>query len=99
MAYDGPGVLHGRTRGGVVLFGGYAGSGWAGLGDTWLFLHGQWRDLPVALSPPMCSGMAYAYDGADGRIVVQGGQSGLSFWGIDYGIETDLNDTWAFSVS
>jgi hypothetical protein len=98
MAYDGPGVLHGSPLGGVLLFGGAGGSGFGVvLGDSWFFLHGQWYPLNVEFPPPARSGEALAYDAADGRILMAGGQSAMS-GNTDGNQQVNLNDTWQFVV-
>jgi hypothetical protein len=95
MAYDGVGVTRGNAAGGVILLGGLTLSG--PVSDTWLFLHGTWRQLNVSSSPPTAWGMAFAYDAADGRIIVQGGESYLS--GENPGNSlVDMQDTWELRI-
>jgi hypothetical protein len=97
MAYDGPGVMHGHSTGGVILFGGDSAVSFV-VGDTWLFLHGQWNSISPPFSPPFAFGMAFAYDGADGKLLMEGGQSSLTL-DNDASANINLSDTWEFAIA
>jgi hypothetical protein len=75
---------------GVLGFGGEAPYGATYYNDTWVFAHGTWTDLNLAVAPHPRSQYAMAYDSYDGEVVL--------FGGIDAGGRV-LNDTWAFNGS
>ncbi|MCI4352495.1 MAG: hypothetical protein L3K14_03815 [Thermoplasmata archaeon] len=93
MVYDG-------ADGYVLLFGGYAsfpGGNSYFLGDTWTYLHGNWTDLTGTLStaPSARNGAALAYDGADGYVVLFGGESVSCRGGANPSFPV-CGDTWEF---
>jgi hypothetical protein len=70
-----------------VLFGGYATSG--PLGDTWVFVNGQWKDLTLNLTvaPSPRWYFSLVWDPAARYVLLFGGRNTTA----------DLNDTWAFN--
>jgi PKD repeat protein len=72
----------------VVLFGGYFVQV-AAAGDTWEFANGAWTDLTpsLTLSPPGRWEAGFAFDTADGYLVLFGGRNVTQFF----------NDTWTFN--
>ena len=76
MAYD---AGHGQ----VVLFGGYAGGGYAN--DTWLWNGANWTQASPLTVPPQRAAPAMVYDPVHGNVVMFGGF-------VNAG--TRLNDTW-----
>jgi hypothetical protein len=67
MAYDAK-----RQR--VVLFGGTVGGSWGEQQDTWEYDGTDWVQMSPVSSPEARSAAAMAYDAAQGKIVLYGGQ-------------------------
>jgi hypothetical protein len=73
----------------IVLFGGYSGSG-SSLSDTWIFnfSDSKWYNMTVPTNlPPVRYENGIAYDLADNRIVMYGGNSAPG------------NDTWLYNLT
>jgi hypothetical protein len=79
-AREGMGMTYDQSRGEVVLFGGYDGSG--ELGDTWTWDGTTWTQHFPATSPSARDGMGLAYDQARGEVVLFDG-----IW---------IGDTWTW---
>jgi galactose oxidase-like protein len=77
MAYD-------SARGRVVLFGGYRGSSFVKLADTWEWDGSVWAERATTTKPSARSGHAMVYDSARERVVLFGGYDG----------SLELADTW-----
>jgi hypothetical protein len=89
MAYD-------AKDGYVVLFGGIGGvastAPW--YNDTWVFNSDNWTELHPRVSPPRTLGAGMVYDGADGYVVLFGGE-----WLGANGRGSLVNNyTWEFSA-
>ncbi len=78
----------------LVLFGGadVSSSGTVGLNDTWAFHNGTWTQLFPSSAPTPRRGAGFAFDAADGFLVLYGGRNGS-----DPGSYTFYHDTWSFS--
>ncbi len=72
---------------GVVMYGGSASFGGAGLADTWVFADGAWTQLCATCPPGARLGVAMAGGGPAGdQVLLFGGAAGA----------TVFNDTWGF---
>lgn len=71
----------------VLLFGGFDGSGYLFLNDTWSFVGGNWTQLKPLVTPPARGAASMAYDARSQKVILFGG----SDWA------TNLADTWQFS--
>ncbi len=77
---------------GVVLYGGSAAFGSAGLPDAWIFADGTWTQLCASCPPGARLGPAMAGGGPGGdQVLLFGGASDFSG-----GAGTVFNDTWGF---
>src|SRR6476620_746277 len=75
MTYD-------EASGKVLVFGGFAGSGY--LNDTWTFDGSTWTKVDTAVSPTARAASQMAYDRKTRKVVLFGGYDGRK----------DLGDTW-----
>lgn len=95
-AVDGGELSYDPGLGGLVLFGGYSWSSFAGypeapLRETWLWDGRTWLKLAPAVSPPGRGAAAYGYDPLSRQLLVFGGMGTLR---DGYGDGTVLSDTW-----
>jgi hypothetical protein len=92
------------SLGAVLLFGGWNGTP---LGDSWLFTLAtatpSWRQVNSSQVPDRRTQAAFAYDAADGYVVMMGGENRLGNCVGDFPEGTsvpaslcELNDTWIF---
>jgi hypothetical protein len=87
------------TATGVVMYGGSASFGSAGLADTWIFADGAWTELCASCPPGPRLGPAMAGGGPAGDQVLLFG--GAAAFGESVGSTvvvpaTGFNDTWGF---
>jgi hypothetical protein len=78
----GPGMVYDTGLGRTVMFGGYTYSTNQNLADTWTWDGLDWKQPPVAQSPPARSSHVMAYDEGRDRIVLFSGSSGAT-WSTD----------------
>jgi len=95
----GHGMAYDSVRGQVVLFGGNGLQNIQGpccttLNDTWVWDGSNWTQESPKTSPPVRSEFAMAFDAAQSRVVMFGGQGAVGVY-----VEGDLNDTWLWDGS